>query len=302
VIKRLLPIVVALGFALVAAGMAKVWLEQQRAALQKQYEERAAQYGKPVDVIVASRNLPEQHVLAPEDLALLAVPEKLVQPTATSRPEQLLGMATLAPLARGEQVQRNKVVPPEQVAKGPKTVASKLSDVTPSGKRAVTIEADPITGVGGFVRPGDRVDLLWTFDIRGAAAAGRGNEPVTMSLFQDVEVLAVDTQMLGQAAPDAAQAAGAAAPAAPRSKFTVTLALTPQETALLLYARTQGLVQMSLRAEDDEGRRVAVIPADKSSLMKAVYGEDVTAVPQAASPHAVEVFKGLERDVVSVQE
>jgi pilus assembly protein CpaB len=54
-----------------------------------------------------------------------------------------------------------------------------LSGIVQEGHRAVTIKVDVVSGVGGFILPGDRVDILVTFDARqlsqnlgGESAAG----------------------------------------------------------------------------------------------------------------------------------
>jgi len=60
-----------------------------------------------------------------------------------------------------------------------------LSMLVRPGMRATSLEVNQVSGVSGFVLPGDRVDVLCTID-------GRGNreETVTKTILQNVEVLA----------------------------------------------------------------------------------------------------------------
>ena len=92
--------------------------------------------------------------------------------------------------------------------------------------------------------------------------------------------------------------------AEPESEYTLTLALTPQETALLLYAREQGRVELSLRSRADKGEQVAVFPADMPLVMQSILGRQPTSPdgPMGPPQRTVEIYKGLERSVVTINE
>ena len=282
-LRRLLPLVFAAAMGLVAVVLVHQHLSRQQRALELERKRLMADYQEPIEVVVAARDLEPATVLEPAHLTMARVPEKFVQPYASGSPQGLLGMVTLVPLAEGEQVLLNKVRRPEEVPTG-----STLSALTPKGKRAVTIAVDTITGVGGFVRPGDAVDVLWTFKL--PAASQQESQVVTLTLFQDVPVLAV-----GQELTEAAKR-----PVAKQEEAgqTVTLALSPQETAFLLFAREQGRIQLSLRSSFDRGSQTAVAPANINTLMDAQLG--VQRAP--AATHRVEVYKGLKRDIVVLSE
>ena len=83
--------------------------------------------------------------------------------------------------------------------------------------------------------------------------------------------------------------------------YTVTLALEPQQATLLLYAREQGKLQLSLRSRHEKSSQVAIAPANVRTLMQAVLGPQ--AVAEEPKPQrSVEVYKGLERTMVAVNE
>jgi len=281
-IKRLLPLVFALVMGLVAVGLVRHYLAQQRVTLERERARLLGDYQAPVQVVVAAKDLPEGTLLDPALLTTAAVPEKFVQPYASRSAGEVAGLLTVAAIAEGEQVLLNKVRRPEAVPKD-----AGLSSITPRGKRAVTIGVDAITGVGGFVRPGDAVDILWTIQLPGADR--QQGDVVTLTLFQEVPVLAVGTETVRQRGQQVTK----------ESPYTVTLALTPQETSFLLYAREQGRIQLSLRAQGEQGL-AAVAPANINTLMETMMG--VPAGASARGPKQVEVYKGLKRDVVLLPE
>ncbi|MBT9169054.1 MAG: hypothetical protein DDT19_02406 [Syntrophomonadaceae bacterium] len=133
--------------------------------------------------------------------------------------------------------------------------------VVPDGKRALTIPVDAVTGVADLIRPGNKVDVLVTLEAEYGAPAK------TVTLFQNVLVLAVRDQIIGaQKLPDdfaAAQAEMGAMPA--EVTPTVTLSLTPGEAQSLSHALGAGVVRLSVRGLDDNAT-AAITPSMRSSL------------------------------------
>ena len=283
-----------------AVTLARQWVLQQNRVLALKREELMKLYQAPINVVMASKDIPEGTVIEASSVQMGTVPERFVQPYAARSVQDVVGKATAAPIAKDEQVLSNKLRNADQIPAG-----STLSSVTPKGKRAVTIMVDSLTGVGGFVRPGDVVDILWTLKLPGPGNEKEG-QVVTLTVFQDVPVLAIDTEMLGRrAAPQAAKAAGGEQKEA--QGYMVTLALTPQETSFLLFAREQGRLQLSLRARsEDQGSRAKIVPANMNTLLEMQLGIKQPESPPAAAvpkpPRQVEVYKGLKRDVVTLSE
>ena len=56
----------------------------------------------------------------------------------------------------------------------------------------VTIKVNETSGVGGFVQPGDHVDVLMTQTERGEANSS--HRPYTKTLIKNIRVLAADQQ------------------------------------------------------------------------------------------------------------
>jgi pilus assembly protein CpaB len=80
-----------------------------------------------------------------------------------------------------------------------------LTAMIPDGMRAVTISVTEVKGVAGFVKPGDHVDVLTTFDVK--KAGGDDSTKRAKTVLQDVLVLAsaqnmVDNSQIDMDAPD----------------------------------------------------------------------------------------------------
>jgi pilus assembly protein CpaB len=89
------------------------------------------------------------------------------------------------------------------------------------------------SGVSGFVRPGDRVDVYWT----GSPPGGEGGE-ITKLIDANVRIIAIDqTADEDQNSPLVAR--------------TVTVEATPQQVAALAQAQATGRLQLSLVGADD---------------------------------------------------
>ncbi|MBI3319383.1 MAG: Flp pilus assembly protein CpaB [Candidatus Omnitrophica bacterium] len=288
---------------LLAVVLAQRWVTQQRAMLNverrrlvQDREKLKAEMPSFVEVVTASKDLPEGLVLESSHLKTALVPDKFVQPYAARAFKEVVGKVTLVPMAEGEELLVNKVRPPEEMA----ARGSTLSSMMPQGKRAVTIAVDTLTGVGGFVRRGDIVDILWTLKL---PAAGQGEgQVVTLTVFKDVPVLAIGPEVSGRSAESRGQKTEAGL-----QQYLVTLALSPQETSFLLFAREQGRIQLSLRPKSEGGTKVTIAPANINTLLEAQLGIKPSAEapspptsPSSRAPREVEVYKGLKRGVVSL--
>lgn len=298
-LRRIVLIVFASAMALVAVILVNHYIQQalrrveeKEQALVERERALSEEYKAPISVVVAARDLSRETTLDASHLRFAQIPEKFVQPYTVRSFEEVAGKVTVAPIAEGEQVLSNKLRRQEELPTG-----STLSTVTPTGKRAVTISVDTLTGVGGFVRPGDGVDVLWTIPLPGVDK--QAGQIVTLTLFQDVPVLAVGGEFVGR--PPSTPTERATSPEQAARDFTVTLALTPQETSFMLFAREQGRIQLSLRPRQDKGSQMVVVPANINTLLQIQAGLEAAAPPPPPVKKA-EIYKGLRRDVVELSE
>lgn len=238
---------------------------------------------EPTPVLMATQDIPESTHIDESMIALINRPADSLQPHAISNPGEAIGKIAVVPIYQNEQILDSKLERPQH--------ASTLSAKTPSGKRAVTLAVDAITGVGGFISPGDFVDILGLFQI--PTPDGK-QVPITITLLQRVQVLATGRT----SAP--VRGSGEAGPA-----DTVTLALTPEETELLLFARVQGQIQFSLRPKTDSAVLAQVQPMTIDKLIAHILGPTAMQPPPPPPPpapveHRVEIYRALNREVVTV--
>ncbi len=162
----------------------------------------ARRFGRPVEVAVARVDLAAGSVAGPDTVELRTWPERLLPPRAL------------------RSVPEDRVVTGAVLA-GEPLVADRLGTDTlvPSGTRALALP----TGPGGLgIRPGDRVDVLATFD---PLVAPEGEDP-TVTVARAATVVAVRASAITVAVTEVE---------APRVAFalsqaTITLALTPPGT------------------------------------------------------------------------
>ena len=280
-------IILGLAFGLTSVILVHNYMAQREQQLRRQL----MQGREPTPVLVAQRDIAEGATLDAELVGVVTKPADAVEPRALSAVEQALGKISAVPITKGEQILESKLAQLQSV----RTLSMKV----PSGKRAVTINVDAVTGVGGFIRPGDYVDVIGLFNL--PSPDGK-QATVTVTLLQRVLVLAVGGQF---SETQKAESEGASA-------TTVTLALSPKETELVLFGRAQGTVQLSLRSKADAAVVAQAQPMTLDALVALILGPKLLeqAKQQAAQQAAtsatqpkkrhIEVYRGLQKEVVTL--
>ena len=142
------------------------------------------------------------------------------------------------------------------------------------GMRAMAIRVSVETAAGGFILPGDRVDVVMTRELRNnnSTPDSDGRRHVTSTVMQNVKILAIDQTT--QAGEDQA-VVGA----------TATLEVSPGDAEVLTLARAEGDLSLMLRSYAD-----AAGPSGRTGRLGA-----------GADSHAVRVHRGDQMEVVVVQ-
>lgn len=161
------------------------------------------------------------------------------------------------------------------VAPGGAPATSTLSILIPAGKRAYTIRIDPLSAVGGMVNPGDIIDIISRMDIPDPIT--NKVEKVTTMVFQNVKVLAVNTNL---------QATGGYEQQSALAWLNVTLALTPEEAGLMTFLKENGKLQVVLRAPS-ETQIETLQKADWQNLAEYVYNKQGTEIATPMSQNAI---------------
>lgn len=192
--------------------------------------------------------------------------------------EELLaegGRAVLSPIEPNEPVLLAKL-------SGPNGRAT-LSNMLMPGMRAVTVRTDEIAGVGGFVMPGDRVDIVLTRDsgaieeVANSASGAAGSTLTSEVVLENVKVLTV-----GQGA-DSRQIS-------PQVVNSVTVEVTSEGAQKITLARSIGTLSLSLRAAGGEGGA-----ADGLTTIKSFGGSVSAGVTEAAATFVESVSEPEEQ-------
>jgi len=154
-----------------------------------------------------------------------------------------------------------------------------LSEVIPEGKQAITISADQVRGVGGFIEAGDRINVIVTLDlsidptfiedatqfIEGAedipvedtttgdeVALQQVSKQITRFVLQGLPVLAVGREVVpDDDAPETVDATPAEGEeAAGGNSGILTLEVTADEAERLVFAQEIGSTYYTLVPED----------------------------------------------------
>ena len=222
--RTLLPLLAGLllcGFALAAAGRRVATVEED---IQRQ--------ANPVEVVVASVQIPAGDTFSLQNLAKKAIPSSGTgqRNVPASDFELLVGARAKTAIDSGEPVLWTDVEEPYDT--------DAFSGTVYPGLRAMTLGVDPTSSFAGMLHPGDRVDLL--VERSGASST---------DWVRNIPVIAVDRDHNRLAHPSDKE-----------ETATVTLMVTPGEGSRI--ARASGKVHWFLRNPGDNAAAAQGPPAD----------------------------------------
>ncbi|SMR71252.1 pilus assembly protein CpaB [Aliiroseovarius halocynthiae] len=225
-----LVLVIGVGLAGFAVYMAREFIGGQQAQLAAERAARAEMV-QTVDVFVLNKPVRYGERITEEDLRAVKWPENAIPEGTFSLisevfPEGEPNFRTVVrAMEKDEALMQVKVSKPGAEA----GVSSRLSQ----GMRAFAIRVDVSSGVSGFLRPGDRVDVYWSA------------QNATKLILASVKLIAVDQTADGDRA-------------APTIARTVTVEVTPRQVAALAQAQASGRLSLALVGAQDETTTDAV--------------------------------------------
>ena len=220
-------LLIGVGLAGAAVYFAKDFIGQQKEQLaQAELAKRAIVPTQ--DVIVLKKQMRYGQRLTKADVHLVRWPEAAIPKGAFTDPDVLFPedgelRSILRTMEPDEAVLASKVTEPGEDA----GVSSRLT----SGMRAFTIKTDASTGVGGFLRPGDSVDIYWTGRV--------GNQEITQLIDANVRIVAIN-----QSADEDRNNVVVAR--------TVTVEVNPRQVGSLAQAQATGRLSLSLVGADEQ--------------------------------------------------
>lgn len=204
-------------------------------------------------VVIAKTAIPTRTVITEDQVEIKMVPKEAVNPGTALKLDEVVGLITKNDILEGEQVNTNRLV-----KKGEKIG---LAFIIPPGMRAITIAVNEVAGVAGFVKPGEKVDVIGTMEPKKSEEGTVG-----WTVIQDVEVLAV-AQDLGDI-PKTDQKDTNAPNSKEQGKVgtSVTLAVTPDQAQKIALAEERGVLRLTLRPAVQEAE-VKLNPVKESQLI-----------------------------------
>lgn len=173
---------VPLGLALVLGLAAALVARQVLLSRQASVVENPADQLKTV--VVANDNILPGTEIDPATLVTAKVSVEMAREDTFATPGELAGRVAQAPIYKGQPLLGKLLAP--------KGSPSGLAGLVPAGMRAITLEVNEFSGVGGFLTPGCRVDVLAT--VRGE----KDSEMVSQTVVQNVMVTAIGQRMTVQ--------------------------------------------------------------------------------------------------------
>jgi len=187
-------------------------------------------------------------------------------PETTDQPR-----VVLRPIEKDEALLSVKVTKPGEDA----GLTSRLA----KGMRAFAISVDVASGVSGFLRPGDHVDVYWT----GGIGNGQSRQEVTKLIETQISLIAVD-----QSSGDVEGA---------RIARTVTVSVSPNQVASLAQAQSTGRLSLSLVGAGDDIEIANNIEVNQRDLLGIV---DAVPAPQAVKEKVCTIRTRRGAEVVNL--
>lgn len=170
-------------------------------------------------VVAAAMEIPYGTKVESRHLRYVEITDDMAPAGIFSKTEDIEGMVAITDISRGEILLSNRFAAHK--------TGSTLAALVGENMRALTVRVNDVIGVAGFLLPGNRVDVL-------ASRKGSNQRAVTETILKDIKVLAVDqTASTDKNEPVIVRA--------------VTLEMTPKQAEVLVKARTEGEIQLTLR-------------------------------------------------------
>lgn len=245
---------------------AKVYMDQSAAAAS------AGADAGLVDVVVAARDIPYGQVIQPQMLQVMSWPAAALPPGAMTEMAALVAEPGQPPRRAKRALSQGELILASKVSEfGEKvTIVQSLGVNT----RAMAIKVDAETAVGGFVTPGDTVDILLT--------QGKDAQMRAVTILQNIRVVGVDQQSdEGSDAPEVAR--------------TVTVEVSPEQGQKLALAQKAGTLSLTLRTLDQ------AVDAPLESIKLSDLMLEESPVEEAVEKNVIRIRRANMLEVVEVE-
>lgn len=184
-------------------------------------------------VVAAAMAIPYGTKVEERHLKYVEIPDDAAPAGAFMSTEPVVGSVAVVPISRGEILIADRFA-----AHGS---GSTLAALVGENMRALTVRVNDVIGVAGFLLPGNRVDVL-------SSRRSTNQRAVTETILRDIKVLAVDQSATTETNE-------------PVIVRAVTLEMTPKQAEILVKAKTEGTIQLTLRNPLERSPEPTIEPA-----------------------------------------
>jgi pilus assembly protein CpaB len=193
-------------------------------------------------VVVAVREIALRAVIQDADIEVKELPTDAVPEGAAVAAEEVVGKIAMVKFVPGEIILKSRLA--DLTKKG-----ENIALTIPEGKVVIAIPATDLMSTLSILQPGDKVDILWSIEIKGKEQDSGGL--LTMATLQNQEITAIVLPPVVTSPSGGAQP-GSEKPVAVGPK-ALLFAVDPQDAVILKYLKDSGgTIDVVLRAPTDK--------------------------------------------------
>ena len=244
-----LVLIAGLALAGFAVYMAQNYIGAYEVALQAARSEKSGAV-PTTQIYVAVRPIEYGQEITPEDIRLAPWPTEILPETAFHKENPLLVEGEPRRVAL-RAIEQFEAILPTRVSEpgGDAGLTSQLRQ----GESAFAIKVDVASGVSGFLRPGDRVDVYWTGRVDTGELAG-GKSEVTKLIQTGIRLIAIDQNSQSDTT-------------ANTIARTVTVAASRAQVAALTHGQSTGKLTLSLISNNNAEEIAGPVEVDQLSML-----------------------------------
>jgi pilus assembly protein CpaB len=249
------------------------------AMLKGGHKEEIAAAATPVvktEILFATKEIKPGQLLAEDNITWKTWPQDAVYPGLVVRegdkkPLEALSGRVIRPIAEGEPVSKSALV---------KDSGGFLAAMLKPGTRAVAVTVSAATMAGGFINPGDYVDIVLTYrshvtyesDDKALETRMRNlinrnlDQYSSNTILQNIKILGLDQKAVKERGDKDEDTSGKVAK-------TATLEVTPHQAEILALAGQMGEISLALRGLGDENIVEKDTPTVSDNRMSNIYKE-----------------------------
>ena len=246
-----------------------------------------------VPVVVATKQLEPMTIITPDAVTIATKKRSILPQGSFTDTSQVLSKVLKFPAQQGKMLTES-----DFYSKGsPAELAAALKE----GERCVNVALNDSMGIESLLYPGSLVDVMCSMHLRGTSDEDPSEQPISITLVENVRVLAVGRETIVHQSDGTAEEGAARA-----GRPTVALAVTTDQAEKLKLAMQEGSVSLTLRNPRDTAEvpvRVTGMASLSPLLGARASGDDAVEVVGAQSTeHRVVILRGGQSEVRSFEQ